>query len=274
MTASACAYSDLTDAPASAVRQAIRRGSWLGPTAGLARGCAQANLVILPARYAADFAEFCRRNPRPCPLIAQTEPGNPCPAAVAPDADLRTDLPRYRVFRDGLPAEEPADILALWRDDLVSFLLGCSFTFEHALSGAGLTPRHLAEGKNVPMYVTSLPCRPAGPFAGPLVVSMRPYRIDQIEMVRAITAQFPLMHGEPVQVGEPPALGIEDLCRPDFGDPVTIGPDEVPVFWACGVTPQLALSNARPEICITHSPGCMFIMDRRDESFRQPPGGR
>lgn len=252
------------------LRRAIREQRCTGPTAGLARGYAQANLVILPAQYADDFATFCRRNPRPCPLIAQTEPGNPCPTDVAPDSDLRTDVPRYRVFLNGEPqSEEPLDIRSLWRDDFVAFLLGCSFTFEDALIKANLTPRHVLEGRNVPMFRTSLACEPAGPFKGPLVVSMRPYTAEQVANVVRITEQFSSMHGGPVHIGDPQVLGITDLARPDFGDAVTIRDDEIPMFWACGVTPQLALAAARPEICVTHSPGCMFVMDRTDESFRQ-----
>jgi uncharacterized protein YcsI (UPF0317 family) len=263
----------LADAPPRVVRELIRAGAWTGPTAGLARGFAQANVVILPAEYAGDFAEFCRLNARACPLIDQTRPGDPCPAGVAPDADLRSDVPRYRVFRHGArQAIEPSDVGDLWRADLVGFLLGCSFTFEHALLAAGLPVRHIDEGRNVPMYRTDIECRTAGPFAGPLVVSMRPFRPELVDQVATITAQFPLMHGAPIHHGDPGALGIRDIKRPDFGDAVTIEPGEIPVFWACGVTPQLALAAARPEICITHSPGCMFITDRPDESFRQVPG--
>lgn len=261
---------ELTHATAAEVRQAIRAGRWSEPTAGLARGFAQANVVILPREFADDFTRFCELNARPCPLVAQTAPGDPCPADVAPESDLRTDVPRYRVFRHGeLERDEPTDITALWRDDLVTFLLGCSFTFEHGLIEAGLTPRHVSEGRNVPMFRTNRPCEPAGPFTGPLVVSMRPYRREELDHVVRISSEYPTMHGAPVHVGDPTAIGIADMNRPDFGDAVTIHEDEVPVFWACGVTPQLALAQARPEICITHSPGCMFIMDRTDKSFRQ-----
>ncbi len=251
-------------APAE-LRAAFRAGRWTGPTAGLARGFVQANLVMLPADEAADFAEFCRLNPRPCPLLEQTAPGDPHPRAAAPGADLRCDLPRYRVFRQGqAETREPTDIGPLWRDDLVSFLLGCSFTFENALLDEGLPVRHLAERRNVPMYRTSRRCRPAGRFAGDLVVSMRPYRPEALQRVIAITSRYPTMHGAPVQVGDPAALGIRDLARPEFGDPVTVHAGEVPVFWACGVTPQLALCQARCEFAIAHSPGCMFVTDWRD----------
>lgn len=267
--------SDLINAAAGTLRAQIRLGHWTGPTSGLAHGYVQTNLVILPGRYADEFAEFCARNPRPCPLIAQTKPGDPCPAAVAPGSDLRTDVPRYRIFRHGVAEQiEPTEIRDLWRADFVGFLLGCSFTFEHALIAAGLPVRHIQEQKNVPMYRTSIDCQPAGPFAGPLVVSMRPYRLDQIEAVSRITSEFLRMHGGPVHYGDPQAIGIEQLERPDFGDAVTIEPGEIPVFWACGVTPQLALSAARPDLCITHSPGCMFVTDCSDASFRDPSTNR
>ena len=228
----------------------------------------QANLVILPASDAHDFAEFCLSNDRPCPLLEQTAPGNPHPARSAANADLRSDLPRYRVFDQGQARTgELTDISALWREDFVAFLLGCSFTFEAALEAAGLPVRHLQENRNVPMFRTSVACQPAGRFSGPLVVSMRPYRPDQIEQVVAVTARYPTMHGAPVHIGDPRVLGINDLSRPDFGDAVTIHEDEIPVFWACGVTPQLALAAAAPEIAITHSPGCMFVTDWKEEMF-------
>jgi uncharacterized protein YcsI (UPF0317 family) len=255
------------------LRCAIREGRHSGPTAGLAPGFVQTNVVILPSADAADFAEFCGLNNRPCPLVAQTAPGNPEPVAAAPGADLRTDVPRYRVFRGGVPDEvEPTEITALWRGDFVGFLLGCSFTFEAALEAAGLGVRHIDEHRNVPMYRTALSCRPAGRFAGPLVVSMRPYRPEQVDRVREITGQYPAMHGAPIHVGDPAAIGIAELDRPDFGEAVTVHEGEVPVFWACGVTPQLALAAARPQIAITHSPGCMFVTDLRDECFRVGEG--
>jgi uncharacterized protein YcsI (UPF0317 family) len=250
------------------VRAAARAGKLTGTTAGMARGYVQANLVILPSAEAGDFAEFCRLNDRPCPLLEQTAPGDPEPVRAAPGADLRKDVPRYRVFDRGKPrADAPTDVTALWRDDFVAFLLGCSFTFESALEAAGLGVRHIHEGANVPMYRTGVACQPAGRFAGPLVVSMRPYRHDQIDQVIEITSRYPTMHGAPLHVGDPAALGIEDLARPDFGDVVTIREGEIPVFWACGVTPQLALAAAEPEIAITHRPGSMFVTDWKEDEF-------
>jgi uncharacterized protein YcsI (UPF0317 family) len=266
---------ELADATAAELRAAARSGRWSGPTAGLARGFVQANLVVLPAEAAGEFADFCRLNPRPCPLLEQTAPGDPEPRASAPGADLTTDVPRYRVFRSGrLEPREPTDIRDLWRDDSVGFLLGCSFTFDGALARAGLPPRHVVEGRNVPMYRTSLPCNPAGRFAGNLVVSMRPLGPEAIERAIEITGRYPAMHGAPVHVGDPRAIGIGDLARPDFGEAVTIEPREVPVFWACGVTPQVALAEAGLEWAITHSPGCMFVTDWHDSDQEVAPGGQ
>jgi uncharacterized protein YcsI (UPF0317 family) len=205
-------------------------------------------------------------NPKPCPIIEVTEAGSPEPAASAPGADLRTDLPRYRVFRDGELVEEVGEVAALWREDLVAFLIGCSFTFERALLAAGLPVRHLEERITVPMYRTSIACRPAGVFSGPMVVSMRPYEPAQALRATQITSRFPTVHGAPVHVGDPGAIGIADLGSPDYGDPVTVRPGEVPVFWGCGVTPQATAAAARPELMITHAPGHMFVTDLLDES--------
>ncbi len=248
-------------ATGSEVRGACRDGSLSGPTCGLAPGFAQANLVILPQEWAFDFLLFCQRNPQPCPLIEVTSPGSIAPAVSAPDADLRTDLPRYRVWRQGELVAEPEEIRDLWQEDFVSFLIGCSFTFEGALLRAGLPVRHLEQGCNVPMYRTHLPCTPAGRFSGPLVVSMRPMRpADAIKAVQ-VTAAFPGSHGAPIHLGDPGQIGIADLDHPDFGDPVPVRDGELPVFWACGVTPQTVLTAAKPPLAITHNPGCMFVTD-------------
>jgi uncharacterized protein YcsI (UPF0317 family) len=242
-------------------RQAIRQGHHTGPTTGLAPGRVQANLVILPADLAPDFSRFCRANPKPCPLLAETRPGDPTFPALGAEIDVRTDLPRYRVFRDGELADEPTDIRRYWRDDLVAFAIGCSFSFEQALLEAGIRLRHVEAGKNVSMYRTNIDTVPAGAFHGPLVVSMRPLRpADAIRAVE-ITARFPRVHGAPVHIGLPESIGIRDLARPDWGDAVEIRPDELPVFWACGVTPQAAIAQAKPAFCITHAPGHMLITD-------------
>ena len=251
------AASELADA-----RARIRIGEHTGPTSGLAPGFAQANLVVLPADDALDFARFCVRNPKPCPVLDVTDAGSPSPTAFSRDADLRTDLPRYRVFSKGVLVDEPTNVSRYWRDDLVSFLLGCSFTFEFALSAAGLPLAHQRQGVNVPMYVTDRRCLGAGPFEGPLVVSMRPFVPDDIPRAVEISSRFPAMHGGPVHIGDPAVLGITDLSTPEFGDPVTIEPGEVPVFWACGVTPQAVVIAARPSLAIFHAPGHMFITDR------------
>jgi uncharacterized protein YcsI (UPF0317 family) len=252
---------------AADARARIRAGEHTGPTSGLAPGFAQANLVILPADYALDFVRFCVRNPKPCPLLEVTDTGSPRPATLAPEADLRTDLPRYRVFRDGELVDEPTDVTQYWRDDLAGFLLGCSVTFEWALAAAGLPVAHQVQGVNVPMYVTNRRCVPAGSFEGPLVVSMRPFEPRDIPRAIDVSARFPAMHDSPVHVGDPAALGIADLGAPDFGDPVRIEDNEVPVFWACGVTPQTVALEARPSLAIFHAPGHMFITDRPHVAF-------
>jgi len=237
-------------------RAEIRAGRWRSPTAGLAAGYVQANLVVLPEAHAGDFRLFCDRNPGPCPLLDLTAPGDPVPRAAAPDADLRTDVPLYRVHRDGELVEERPDLLGLWRGDLVAFLLGCSFTFEEALREAGLPLRHLERGSNVSMYVTNRMCAPAGPFVGPMVVSMRPFPRAELTRVAEITARYPFAHGAPVHAGDPAAIGIRDLGRPDYGDVLPIEPGEVPVFWACGVTPQAVAARARLPFMITRPATC------------------
>lgn len=248
-------------------RARIRRGEHAGPTGGLAPGYVQTNLVILPEDYAFDFLKFCVRNPKPCPILEVTDVGSPLPPLMAPEADLRTDVPRYRVYESGAIVDEPTDIRSYWRDDLVSFLIGCSFTFERALLEAGLYLAHLDQGRNVSMYVTGRECVASGPFAGPMVVSMRPYRADEIPLAVAVSGRYPTMHGAPVHVGDPEALGVRDLGEPEFGDPIEVAEDQIPVFWGCGVTPQAVAMKARPPLMITHSPGHMFITDRLDGEY-------
>jgi uncharacterized protein YcsI (UPF0317 family) len=246
------------------VRLASRQGQLTGPTPGLALGYVQANLVVVPRDLAFDFLLFCQRNPKPCPLLDVTEPGSAEPRLIAAGADVRTDVPRYRVYQNGELVDEPTDLHRWWRDDLVAFLIGCSFTFENALLQAGVPVRHVEQGRNVPMYRTSVACRPAGAFRGPLVVSMRPLTPAQAVTATRICARFPRAHGVPVHFGDPAALGIRDLDRPDFGDPVEIRAGETPVFWACGVTPQAVAMEARPPLLLTHKPGHMFVTDLRD----------
>lgn len=246
------------------VRASIRAGDWTGPTSGLASGFCQANLLVLPLAVADQFERFCRLNPGPCPLIERLPPGDPAPARSAPGADLRTDLPRYRRHGPG-GFEEALDLTAWWRDDAVAFLLGCSFTFEEALVRAGLPLRHQEEGRNVSMYRTSRPTAPAGPFEGPLVVSMRPIPEGRVAEAATVSAPYLSAHGAPVHHGDPAGLGIGDLGRPEWGDPVTIRAGEVPVFWACGVTSQVAVERALGSgavpWAISHAPGHMFITD-------------
>lgn len=243
------------------VRAVIRRGAWSGHTSGLAPDRVQGNVVILPAALADDFRRYCAHNPKPCPLLAVSEPGDPTLPTLGAGIDMRHDVPRYRVFRDGVAVAEPTDVAALWRDDLVTFVLGCSFSFEQPLIDAGIALRHVAEGKNVAMYRTNVATVSAGAFAGPLVVSMRPLRPADAERARAITERMPRVHGAPVHIGDPAVLGIRDIGAPDFGEAVDVLKDEVCVFHACGVTPQLALAAARPPLAITHAPGAMLVTD-------------
>ena len=249
------------------IRQAIRQGRHTGGTAGLASGHVQANLVILPRAQAYDFLVFCQRNPRPCPLIEVTDPGNPEPVGVAAGADLRTDIPKYRIYRDGQLAAEVADIAGEWRDDFVAFLLGCSFTFESALLQSGVPVRHIEEQRIVPMFRTNLACRPAGIFRGPMVVSMRPIPAPLVPRAVTVTARYPMAHGAPVHIGDPALIGIADVMKPDWGEPPTLLGGEEPVFWACGVTPQAVALEGKPPLVITHAPGHMFITDLPDHAL-------
>jgi uncharacterized protein YcsI (UPF0317 family) len=237
------------------VRAACREGTLTGPTPGLALGYVQANLVILPRDWAFDFLLYCQRNPRPCPLLDVTEPGDPEAKFSTPGSDLRTDLPAYRVWENGQLIAEPTEVRKYWRDDLVSFVIGCSFTFENALLAAGVPVRHIEQNVNVPMYRTNIACRPAGRFSGPLVVSMRPLTPLQAVKATQVCSRFPRAHGAPVHFGDSKAIGIRDVDKPDFGDPVDIRKGEVPVFWACGVTPPFA---------ITHKPGYMLLTGLKD----------
>ena len=252
--------------PAEA-RQRYREGL-VAPTTGWAAGFTQANMVMLPQDWAFDMLLFGQRNPQPVPLLDVTDPGATA-SRLAPDADLRTDVPRYRVWRDGELVAEPTDISDLWRDDLVTFLIGCSFSFETALMAAGVPIRHIDQGRNVSMYRTNLDCQPAGRLCGPLVVSMRPIPARQVVTAVQITERMPEVHGAPVHVGAPEALGIADLSAPDYGDPVDVQEGDVPVFWACGVTPQAALMASKPPFAITHAPGHMFVTDIPDTVYRR-----
>jgi len=251
-------------AAGSRERLRIRAGEFSGTTAGLAPGNVQANLVILTKALAHDFLRFAQANPKPCPVLAVSGPGDPRLPGLGEDLDIRSDLPRYRVWRRGELVEEPLDLFHVWRDDLVSFALGCSFSFEQALLEDGIELRHLTCGSNVPMYRTNIPCASAGPFAGPLVVSMRPLKPHDAIRAIQITSRFPSVHGAPMHIGLPEAIGIKDLAKPDYGDAVPVKSDELPVFWACGVTPQAVIAEVRPDFCVTHAPGCMLITDLRN----------
>lgn len=249
------------------IRSLIRKNQLVRPTAGMAQGFTQVNMAILKKELAFDFLLFCQRNPKPCPVLDVTEPGSPIPRLIAPGADVRTDIPKYRIYRHGELVEEVTDILKYWEDDMVAFLIGCSFTFEHPLMNNGIPVRHIEENCNVAMYKTNIPCIKAGQFEGPVVVSMRP--IPEKDVVRAVqvTSRFPSVHGAPIHIGNPAHIGIKNIHEPDFGDAVTIKEGEIPVFWACGVTPQAAAMQVKPELMITHAPGHMLITDVRDEQF-------
>ena len=244
------------------IRSEIRAGRFCGPTSGLAAGYVQANISILPAQYADEFAEFCARNNRACALLHRAEPGQFLIPTLGEGIDVRTDVPRYLIHRAGQETMEVTDIRDVWRDDLVTFALGCSFSFEEALIGAGLEVRNITEGRNVPMYRTQNACEPVGRFHGDLVVSMRPFSGEALELAWDISSRFPLVHGAPVFAGDPDTLGIQDINTPEYGEAVTVYPGEVPAFWACGVTAMEALRNAELEFCITHAPGHMLITDR------------
>lgn len=249
------------------LREMIRRNELVKPTAGMANGYAQANLAILKKEDAFDFLLFAQRNPKSCPILDVTEPGSPIPQMAAPTGDIRTDIPKYRIYRHGELTEEVTDITDYWEDDMVGFLIGCSFTFEHALLNNNIPVRHIEEDCNVPMYLTNIPCTKAGKFHGMTVASMRPLPAEDVVRAVQVTSRFPAVHGAPIHIGNPAELGIADINRPDFGDAVTIKEGEVPVFWACGVTPQAVAMAAKPALMITHAPGHMFITDLRDEKL-------
>ncbi|MCE5184281.1 MAG: putative hydro-lyase [Synergistaceae bacterium] len=249
------------------MRALIRKGEWTHPTSGLCLSHVQANMIVLPKDWAYDFLVFAQRNPKPCPILDVTEPGDGEARMIAPGSDVRTDIPGYRVWENGVLKDEPTDVLKYWRDDLVAFLLGCSFSFEGALLEAGIPIRHIDCGCNVPMYITNRQCSPAGRLSGPMVVSMRPIKHAQVVRASLCTGRFPAVHGAPVHIGDPAAIGIKDINRPEFGDPVEIREGEVPVFWACGVTPQAVVMNSKPPFAITHAPGLMFIADPKDSDY-------
>lgn len=242
------------------LRKEVRAGRFTGQTAGQAPDLLQGNLVVLPLKYADDFLVYCMNNPKPCPLIGFAGPGDPYLRGLG-EIDIRTDVPKYRIFRDGSLCEEVTEISGLWRDDLVTFVLGCSFTFEEALIRKSYTVRHVELGRNVPMFRTNIETVSGGIFSGPMVVSMRAFHQDQIPAIFDLSAGYAHAHGTPVYWGDPSAIGISDLSMPDYGDAVPIQAGEVPVFWACGVTPQAAIARAKPDFCITHAPGCMLVTD-------------
>lgn len=261
MTSAVADFPDLLTLDTPAQRMAIREGRYSGHTAGLARGSLQCNLAILQGDAAKAFHEFCRLNPKSCPLAGVSEPGDPAIARLGPDVDIRTDAARYNIYRNGELTGQVSDLMDLWQDDMVAFAIGCSFTFENALQKAGIAMRHIDCNVTVPMYRSSIATAPSGPFSGGMVVSMRPIPRDRVGEVRDICRKYPLAHGAPVHVGNPEAIGIADITLPDWGEAVSFQEGEVPVFWACGVTPQVTVTNARLPLTITHAPGAMLIAD-------------
>lgn len=250
-------------------RALIREGHIAGQTSGMCPGYAQCNLAAIPKKYADDFLRFAQRNPKPCPVLEVVPAGERLTKIVAKDADVARDIPKYRVYEYGKLAGEYADASGIWRDDLVAFLIGCSFSFEDALLRAGIPVRHIEQGRNVPMYHTNIPLAGAGVFGGNMVVSMRPMKPDEAALAAAVTARFPRVHGDPVRIGDASKIGIADIARPDFGESVTVKPDEVPVFWACGVTPQAAVMRAKLPFVITHAPGHMLITDTLNSALAE-----
>ncbi|MGB3315506.1 MAG: putative hydro-lyase [Albidovulum sp.] len=254
-------YRELRSEGVDVVRVAIRANRYRSHTAGLGAGVLQTNLVILPESFALDFMRFCQRNPKPCPLVGVSDTGDPALFTLGRDIDIRTDVPGYNIYRDGRLSETRPDIRDYWTRDMVAFALGCSFTFERALQEAGIPVWHIDNDTTVPMFRSNIDTVPAGPFRGKMVVSMRSIDADAVEAAIEISRRFPLAHGAPVYWGDPARIGIADIGRPDWGDPAPVGAGQVPVFWACGVTPQVALEAAGVPLCITHSPGHMLITD-------------
>ncbi|MCP1100971.1 uncharacterized protein YcsI (UPF0317 family) [Aequitasia blattaphilus] len=250
------------------VRKLIREGDITGPTAGMSNGFAQANLVILPEKLAYDFLLFCQRNPRSCPLLEVGNRGDKTLPFLGKDIDITRDIPRYCVYEKGNLVETRQDISDLWKEDFVSFLIGCSFSFETALLDAGVPIRHIEEKCNVPMYKTNIPCAEAGVFKGNMVVSMRPLKMPDLIKATRITGEMPRVHGAPIHFGDPLAIGIEEIEQPDFGDKVTIKDGEIPVFWPCGVTPQNVVMKVKPEMVITHAPGHMLVTDIKNSALK------
>ncbi|NLT95245.1 MAG: putative hydro-lyase [Clostridia bacterium] len=257
----------LREATPAYVRSLIKEDKLVQPTSGFCPGYAQANMVVLPKELAFDFLVFAQRNPKPCPILEVMEPGRYISGICAKGDDIRFVIPKYRVYQYGEPVAEVTNIEKYWRDDLVTFFIGCSFTFEAPLMEAGIPIRHIEENCNVPMYITNIRCNKAGIFEGPMVVSMRPIHYSRVVEATLITAQYPAVHGAPVHIGDPSQIGIKDINKPDFGDAVTIKEDEVPVFWACGVTPQAVAMEVKPELLITHSPGHMLITDIKNKDL-------
>ncbi|MEM9062426.1 MAG: putative hydro-lyase [Pseudomonadota bacterium] len=260
-------YDAMRAQPISEIRREIRASRYRGQTAGFAPGNLQANLAILGDGFADEFHEFCRINAQPCPLVGVSGRGDPRMPMLG-DIDIRTDIPSYNIYRHGTLEGSVPDISELWTDDMVAFALGCSFTFERALADAGIRMKHIEQNRTVPMYKTNIALKSVGPFSGGMVVSMRPIPRDQVDLAISVTSQYPHAHGAPVHVGEGDAIGVGDIGAPDWGETAEFGEGDVAVFWACGVTPQNVLTEARPPICITHTPGRMLVTDITEDEAK------
>lgn len=258
-------YKDLSPVQ---MRHLIREGKFTEPTSGLCPGYAQANLIILKKDLAYDFLLFAMRNPKPCPILEVLDTGSRFTKYIASDCDIAKDFPKYRIYENGVMTGEYTDVEKFWRDDLVGFLIGCSFSFESEMINADIEIRHNTMGCNVPMYITNIDCTPAESMSGKMVVSMRPIPYSQVVKAVTVTADYPKVHGAPIHIGDPAVIGIKDIGKPDFGDPVIINEGEVPVFWPCGVTPQSVVMNVKPDFAITHAPGHMLITDTKNASIK------
>lgn len=262
------AYADLLKQPIQQIRPMIRSGAYTGQTAGFAAGNLQANLAVLGDGWSEDFHEFCLQNPQPCPLVGVSKRGDPMMRDLG-DIDIRSDIPSYNIYRDGELRESRSDIKDLWAEDSVAFALGCSFTFEQALLDAGIRMKHIEMNRTVPMYATNIALKPVGPYQGGMVVSMRPIPKDQVDLAVEVTSNFPHAHGAPVHVGDGSTIGIRNVDAPDWGEAAQFDADDVAVFWACGVTPQNVVTNARPPLCVAHTPGRMLVTDITDAQIRE-----
>ena len=248
------------------LRTLIARGEFSRPTAGECPGYIQTNMVALPRAYAKRFEAFAKANSKAIPVLEIIEDGH-CSKTLAPSANILNEIPKYNILKDGILVETLKDITHYASEDLVFFLIGCSFSFENALIENGMPLRHVDEQKNVAMYRTNIKLTPMEGFEGDMVVSMRPIKKEKVADACIVTSHFPKTHGAPIHVGYPDMIGIDDISKPDYGDAIEIKPDEIPLFWPCGVTPQNVITSMKLPFAITHAPGHMFVTDRKDSEY-------